>query len=66
MTECESKNCNAACSNDGGDTISCCECPKKGCFPSSAKVYLENGKSATMSELQIGDQVQTGNKNILR
>ena len=31
-----------------------------GCFPSEAKVRLENGDSVTMSELQIGDKVQTG------
>ena len=32
------------------------------CFPSSAKVLLENGKSVSMSKLQVGDkkQVQTG------
>ena len=33
---------------------------KKSCFPSAASVRLGNGKSKTMSELQIGDQVQTG------
>ena len=32
----------------------------KFCFPSNAKVNLENGKSVTMSELKIGDLVQTG------
>ena len=30
------------------------------CFLSLAKVKVKNGKSVTMSELQIGDQVQTG------
>ena len=30
------------------------------CFPSDAQVKLENGKSVTMSDLQIGNQVQTG------
>ena len=29
------------------------------CFPSLAKVKLGNGKSLKMSELKIGDQVQT-------
>ena len=52
----------------------CCYCPSGwgtncncfhgsdigSCFPSSATVSLENGKSVTMSQLQIGDQVQTG------
>ena len=33
-----------------------------GCFPSTAKVNLENGKSALMSELQIGDKVQAGKR----
>ena len=32
----------------------------EGCFPSEAKVSLENGKSVTMSELQIGDKVKIG------
>ena len=32
----------------------------KFCFPSTAKVSLQNGKSVIMSELQKGDQVQTG------
>ena len=36
--------------NTGGDD----------CFPSAARVSLENGKSVMMSELQIGDKVQTG------
>ena len=31
-----------------------------GCFPSTARVSLENGESVTMSELQAGDRVQTG------
>ena len=31
-----------------------------GCFPSTAKVHLKNGKVVTMSELKIGDQIQTG------
>ena len=31
-----------------------------GCFPAVAEVKLKNGKSVPMSELEIGDQVQTG------
>ena len=31
-----------------------------GCFPSTAKVNLKDGKVVTMSELKIGDQVKTG------
>ena len=33
----------------------CCNC-----FPASAKVFLQNGKSMMMSEVQIGDQVESG------
>ena len=35
-------------------------CKKKRCFPSTAKLNLKNGESVTMSELQVGDRVQTG------
>ena len=31
-----------------------------GCFPSVAKVGLKNGEIIRMSDLQVGDQVQTG------
>ena len=31
-----------------------------GCFPSNSEVKLEGGKSVKMSELEIGDLVQTG------
>ena len=41
------------------DHEGCCECSSI-CFPATAKVTLQNGKSATMSDLQIGDYVQTG------
>ena len=30
-------------------------------FPASARVFLENGQSVPMSELKIGDRVQSGN-----
>ena len=46
--------------NNGG--IICCEC---GCFPFAATVNMANGKSVLMSELQIGDKVQTGIKSAL-
>ena len=36
----------------------CCPCAK--CFPSLARVSLENGESVTMAELQVGDRVQAG------
>ena len=47
------------------DFFSCCDCvrrKKPRCFPSSSKVNLKNGKSVPMSDLQLGDQVQTGKK----
>ena len=31
-----------------------------GCFPATAKISLDNGRSVTMSELEIGDHVQIG------
>ena len=34
-----------------------------GCFPSTAKVNLENGNLVSMSELQCGDRVQAGIKS---
>ena len=34
--------------------------PPSTCFPSAATVILEDGQSVTMSDLQIGDKVQTG------
>ena len=36
-----------------------------GCFPSSATVKLVNQKSVSMSDLQIGDQVQTGRESVV-
>ena len=33
---------------------------KKPCFPSEGKVETENGKTVTISELQIGDKVKAG------
>ena len=44
------------------DWSTCCNhegCGSK-CFPSNAKVTIENGKIVPMSKLQIGDRVQTG------
>ena len=38
----------------------CCEC----CFPGTGTVNLVGGKSVKMSELQIGDRVQTGKKSL--
>ena len=53
---CEQQN-KCQCHDDHG-RVYCCECGS--CFPSTARVSLENGKSLTMSELQTGDRVQTG------
>ena len=36
------------------------QCNGCGCFPSTASVSLENGKSIRTSELKIRDRVQTG------
>ena len=56
-------NCPTRCYAKCGDTYHCCVAPppppKENCFPFSARVALESGKSVTMSELQIGDRVQT-------
>ena len=48
------------------NVFQCCHCVDgidtgTTCFPSTSKVKLGNGKVVTMSELQLGDQVQTGN-----
>ena len=52
--------CEKAYNAAGQSAISCCHC-----FPASAKIFLENGKSVTMSELQIGDAVKSGELTIL-
>ena len=31
------------------------------CFPGSATIQVENGKSVKMSQLQVGDKVEAGN-----
>ena len=38
--------------------VRCCGCG--GCFPGTSTVTLADGKLVKMSELQVGDQVQTG------
>ena len=37
----------------------CCRCVKR-CFPAAARVSLENGNVVKMSDLHVGDRVQTG------
>ena len=59
---CDHRNCKRVC---WPDFKSCCDCDfqkKKKCFSSASEVNLENGKSVTISELQLGDRVQTGNE----
>ena len=67
---CEFGDCIGECKTDGVTSYHCCHsCPTPppppsssggGCFPSSATVSIENGKSISMSNLQVGDRVQTG------
>ena len=60
MEFCQSGNVgtlnNNAAKNGGGG---------RGCFPVSARLSLESGKSVAMSELQIGDKVQTGMQTMI-
>ena len=49
---------------DDGSYCVCGEGTGAICFPSSARVSPENGEKVTMSELLIGDKVQTGMKSV--
>ena len=44
-----------------------CNCRKKteGCFPADSKVSLGGGETVKMSQLQVGDKVQTGMKYVI-
>ena len=44
----------------------CCDCDDSGgiCFPGESTLNLQSGKSVKMSELQVGDRVQTGKKSV--
>ena len=55
LLECKPCYCEAQnlCECDTG----CCGCGV--CFPSTARVFLENGNIKTISELNVGDRVQT-------
>ena len=59
-------SCPTLCFADCVHSYHCCAAPPPPptpagqCFPSAARVTLENGQSVTMSHLQIGDRVQTG------
>ena len=56
------KACGCKCGTEWNKDVAghhrCKKC--KNCFPGTARLTLENGKSITMSELQVGDRVQTG------
>ena len=43
----------------GNGQFECGSCGST-CFPGTARLTLENGKAVSMSELQVGDRVQTG------
>ena len=51
---------------DGNTDNECCKCINRtpGCFPAEARISLENGKAVKMSELKVGDRVQTGKKSV--
>ena len=51
MTDCSCGQCS-------GGSCSCCDVAT--CFPSAATIRNAEGKSVKMTELQDGDQVQTG------
>ena len=56
--------CNCECGREVRNNRYVCkeECSNPNdCFPSTAMIKLEGGKSVTMSELMIGDRIQTGN-----
>ena len=59
--ECANRGCKSAGTNDQGKTYECTHCPDDGgCISGKSTVNLATGKVVTMSELQIGDKVQTG------
>ena len=55
------QSCPTCCPYGSGPACSCAPCE---CFPSDAKVSLENGISVKMSALKVGDKVQTGMSNM--
>ena len=62
---CRDEYCETAFACWNGAVVHCCfssycEYETKGCFPSNIKLRLEDGNSVVMSELQVGDRVQTG------
>ena len=63
--------CPTSCVAKCGDKYHCCKGSPRTttttttrapsiCFPSKSSLNLKNGKSVTMSQLQVGDEVQTG------
>ena len=63
MEVCEAHGCKPECPAEWNRDVPgqrrCKHCGE--CFPATARLSLENGKSVTMSELRVGDRVQTGN-----
>ena len=49
-----------SCGENTGEECCTCENHTPKCFPSAARVSLENGKLVKIAELQTGDRVQTG------
>ena len=52
--------CDCSCRTEWNPDVAGHHRCKKCCFPATGRLILENGKSITMSELQVGDRVQTG------
>ena len=53
--------------SESGITLSkdfCCPCNTPLCLPGEGNVKIENGKSVKMSELIVGDRVQTGKTSV--
>ena len=59
------------CADENGDSEKCCNrCPPRSsssssCFPSTAMVHLKNEEKVKMTDLRVGDQVQTGTDTFL-
>ena len=53
--------CNCECGREIKNGRYVCKECSNDCFPSTAMIKLEGGKSVTMSELMIGDKIQAGN-----
>ena len=45
--------------------VECCSCKGPPCFPSEARLSLDNGETIAMVDLKRGDRVKTGKVNVL-